>query len=373
MAFLLPTEVVVEPGSIADLYNYLNPFTAERAMLLYDAGIRRTRWPGIVIEQLNKAGIAVVEFDGIQPNPRLDTVDQAAQIARRADVDLIVGLGGGSVLDAAKAVSMLIRNRGRALKYEGRNLFSNPAAPFIAIPTTCGTGSEVTWVSVLSDPDTRRKISVKGDGMYPALAIVDADVLETLPPHLIAQTGIDALTHAVEAMIVRPANEISDGLARGAIRLILSDLPRLVSTPGDKDARESVMRASTLAGMAFGNADVGAVHCLSESIGGITDLGHGLLNAVLIAPVLAYQMDYIKEPLETILPDTDAGALLQIIENLVAEVGIPSFGSLEIDAVLYEEIALQASLNGSNSSNKMDLSAKDYLNILQSLTSVDAA
>ena len=367
MPFRLPTHVVLEPGSVAELSRYMNRFTAERAMLLYDPGLAKTKWPAIVRAQLNDAGIAVVEFDDIEPNPRVETVDRAARIARRADLNLIVGIGGGSVLDAAKAVSMLIRNRGDILKYEGRNLFPEPAAPFIAIPTTCGTGSEVTWVSVLSDPISRRKISIKGDGMFPALAIVDADVLETLPTTLIAQTGIDALTHAVETIIGKPANPVSDVLAREAVQLLVEHLPSLVKTPANSVAREAVMRASTLAGMAFGNADVGAVHCLSESIGGLTDLGHGLLNAVLIAPVLTYELEAIREPLGSILPGINAEAMLKIIRDIVTDAGIPSFAFLEINTNLYEELSVQAAQNGSNQSNRKTMSAANYRQILDSL------
>jgi alcohol dehydrogenase len=148
---------------------------------------------------------------------------------------------------------------------------------------------------------------------------------------------------------------------------LIGHLPTLVSTPSDPDAREAVMRASTLAGMAFGNADVGAVHCLSESIGGLTDLGHGLLNAVLIGPVLAYQMDAIREPLSSILPGVNAIKMLEMINSIVTEIGIQSFASLDIDPELFDDISIQAEQNGSNQSNRMTMSAADYRQILDSL------
>jgi len=358
---------VIEPGVLRDLVPYFDRFPAEKALLVFDPGLARSPWPKLVHKQLNDAGIAVIEFDAVEANPRVEAVDHLADIARTADVELIVGLGGGSVLDTAKAASMLINNKGSCAKYEGKNLFPKPSAPFIAIPTTCGTGSEVTWVSVLSDPASRRKLSVKGDGMFPALALVDADVLESLPTELIAQTGLDALTHSVEAIICSRANAISDILAREAVDLLLANLSDLVSDPTHSSARASVMRASTLAGMAFGNADVAAVHCLSESIGGLLDLGHGLLNAVLLTPVLAYQLDDISDQLDSVSEDYSAGELLSRIEQLTTDLGIPSFSSLNISEEMFPEIASMAETNGSNSSNRREMLADDYLAILRGL------
>lgn len=367
MPFHLPTKVVIEPGSLDRLGSHLNQFPAERALLMFDEGLSGTVWPGRVIAQLNDAGIAVVEFDAVEENPRVETVDQASNVARSADVELIVGIGGGSVLDAAKAVSMLARNRGGCTKYEGKNLFSEPSTPFIAIPTTCGTGSEVTWVSVISDPSTRRKISIKGNGMFPSVALVDADVLETLPVRLIAETGIDALTHALEAMTGRYANPISDVLARESVHLLLENLASLVENRGNTAARERVMRAATLAGIAFGNSDVAAVHCLSESIGGLLDLAHGLLNAILLVPVLHYQFDSISDRLAEISPKYSAPDLLREIELLIDTIRIPSFASLDISAEMFDLIAEMAERNGSNASNLREMKMRDYRKILDQL------
>jgi alcohol dehydrogenase len=367
MPFRLPTKVVIEPGVIRNLVPYIDRYPAERALLVFDPGLARTPWPKLVHKQLNDAGIAVIEFDAVEANPRVEAVDHLADIARSSDVELIVGLGGGSVLDTAKAASMLMNNKGSCAKYEGKNLFPEASAAFIAIPTTCGTGSEVTWVSVLSDPSARRKISIKGDGMFPSLALVDADVLETLPSQLIAETGLDALTHAIEAIVCRLANPVSDLLAREAVHLLLPNLPRLVSDPKDSRARESVMRASTFAGMAFGNADVAAVHCLSESIGGLLDLGHGLLNAILLAPVLMYQQDDISAQLDSVSPDFSGSELLTEIERLTRELEIPPFSSLNIPDEIFGDIATMAEMNGSNSSNRRVMVANDYLNVLHRL------
>ncbi len=367
MSFRLPTKVVIEPGVLHDLVPYFDRFTAEKALLVFDPGLARTPWPKLVHRHLNDSGIAVIEFDAVEPNPRVEAVDHLADIARASDVELIVGLGGGSVLDTAKAASMLINNKGSCAKYEGKNLFPEPSIPFIAIPTSCGTGSEVTWVSVLSDPGARRKISIKGDGMFPSLALVDADVLETLPTQMIAQTGLDAMTHAIEAMVCRLANPISDLFAREAVHLLLENLRALVRDPTNVDARATVMRASTFAGMAFGNADVAAVHCLSESIGGLLDLGHGLLNAILLVPVLTWQKRSILTQLDSVSADFSASELLAEMERLTIDLGIPSFSTLNIPSELFYDLAAMAEMNGSNSSNRQVMTSDDYLSILRNV------
>jgi alcohol dehydrogenase len=315
---------------------------------------------------------SVNSFDGVEPNPRTVTVDREAENARSAGVDLVVAIGGGSVLDAGKALSMLVTNEGSAREFEGRNRFTNPPTPFVAVPTTCGTGSEVTWVSVLSDPESKRKISIKGDGMFPTIAVVDADLIETLPPPLIAQTGLDALTHAMEAFVSRRANPASDALAAEAVRLLLANLALCVRNPEEARLREAVMRASTLAGMAFGNADVGAVHCLSESLGGLYDHPHGLLNALLLVPVFEYQFSEVHPRLEdlaarTLFPSADALSLLDAVLSLVDALDLPGFDTLNVPPDASSEIAQMAVANNSNASNPREMAASDYEAILGTL------
>lgn len=203
--------------------------------------------------------------------------------------------------------------------------------------------------------------------MFPSLALVDADVLETLPTQMIAQTGLDAMTHAIEAMVCRLANPISDLFAREAVHLLLENLRALVRDPTNVDARATVMRASTFAGMAFGNADVAAVHCLSESIGGLLDLGHGLLNAILLVPVLTWQKRSILTQLDSVSADFSASELLAEMERLTIDLGIPSFSTLNIPSELFYDLAAMAEMNGSNSSNRQVMTSDDYLSILRNV------
>ena len=275
---------------------------------------------------------------------------------------------------------MLATNELRIEQYEGKNRYANAPKPMIAIPTTCGTGSEVTWVSVLTSETTGTKLSVKGESMFPDQALVDADLLRTLPPKLIAWTGIDALTHALECLTCTAANPVSDALATQASSLIFRYLERAVSdTEGDDEAREAMARASTLAGLAFGNADVAAVHCLSEAIGGLYDTPHGLTNAILLTPLLRHHQPYIGRQLASLdralFPEggnlsTDDAAehFLTELEAFTRRLEVPDFKSLGVLEKDHGRLAEWAVRNGSNRSNPQPMSAATYRDLLGRLS-----
>lgn len=354
------------PGAISRLPEIIAEQAPEKVLLVTDPGIEHTGWPERIWKTLADREIETISFDDIEPNPRVSTVDRLAEWGREEGATLVVGLGGGSVLDAAKAAAMVIPNGGSAADYEGRNRYEKDPLPFIAVPTTCGTGSEVTWVSVLTHEERQAKISVKGESMFPAWAIVDSELLRTLPGRLVAWTGADALTHAIEATTCRVANPVSDALAATAISLLFRYLRRAAAdVAGDAEAREAVMRASTLAGLAFGNADVAAVHCLSETLGGRYDVPHGLANAALLAPVTRYNFPASKGKLATL--GESAEAVLQAIEELVRDLEIPDFRSLGIPEEDYPWIAERATQNGSNSSNSREMGPDEYLEVLKGL------
>jgi alcohol dehydrogenase len=380
--FRIPTRVVMAPGCLASLPEVVAEVLSargagkdpSRVLLVSDPGIEETGIPDQAWESLSEAGIETITFDDVEPNPRVATVDRLAAWGREEGAALVVGLGGGSVLDAAKAAAMLIPNPGSASDYEGRNRYPETPLPFVAIPTTCGTGSEVTWVSVLTDEARQAKISVKGESMFPAWALVDADLLRTLPAPLVATTGLDALTHALEAATCRLANPVSDALAREAIALLLRYLRRATNDIGrDVEAREQVMRASTLAGFAFGNADVAAVHCLSETLGGRYNLPHGLLNAVLLAPVLRHNFPAIEAKLSSLADDLplagerSAEGLVAEVEDLTRDLGVPAFRDFRILESDFPWIAERAAQNGSNSSNALEMTPEGYLEVLRGL------
>ncbi len=376
--FRVPTRVQVESGCLERAPELARSF-GRRALLAQDRGLESTPWPERLLEGLEAAGLEVEVFDEVEPNPRSATVERLATRLRKTRSEVVIGLGGGSVLDAAKAASMLATNVGSCVAYEGRNRFAERPLPFIAVPTTCGTGSEVTWVSVITVPERRAKISVKGEGMFPRYALVDADLLSTLPANLVAWTALDALTHALEATTGACANPASDALAERAIELLFRYLRRAArDVAGDAEAREGVMAASTLAGLAFGNADVAAVHCLSETLGGLYDVPHGLANAVLLAPVLRAHGASVEARLAGLVrvvagdgtgagPVAAAARVLDALDELAADLGTPAFGSLGVPEQDFPEIARRAVANGSNASNPRPMGEREYLELLERL------
>ena len=376
IGFRMPTRVHIAPGSAREVGALCRELGIARPLLVHDPGLGATEWPQRVAAWLRSSGCEATGFDDLEPNPRTTTAERCGAAAQEAGCDGIVALGGGSALDAAKAAAVLARQPGtKAASLAGKEKYQGTPLPLVALPTTCGTGSEVTWVSVLTDPEHRVKISIKGESMFPRLALVDADTLETLPTSWMAATGADALTHALEATTGTAANAVSDALAEQSILLLLEHLPAALD--GQRPARAEVMRAATLAGLAFGNADVGAVHCLSESMGGLYDVPHGLANAVLLVPVMASHRPFVDSRLAALerrinphcAADTAdaASAFLERLRVFVQRLEIPQYGALGVPTDDHSAIARAAVANGSNDSNPRVMDEAAYCAILDSL------
>jgi alcohol dehydrogenase len=314
-------------------------------------------------------------FDAVEQNPKHTTVNTAGEAVRKLAPDLVVGIGGGSVLDAAKAIALLATNPGNIEDYEGKEQYRFPPLPVLAIPTTCGTGSEVTWVSVVTHTERRFKMSIKGPHMFPAVALVDPDLLATLPPRLVAATGMDALVHAVEAYTVKPRTLLSNVLAQRAITLIFASLERaFLDIQGDGEARENIMLGSLVAGMAFCNSDVGAVHCISESVGALFDTPHGVANAVFLPWVMEFNLPVSAGRYADIarmvgISEQDdiqaAQELIQTIKDLSRKLEIPSLKQIGVPEDRFLEIAEKSFQNNSNPSNPREATAEDYRKILE--------
>ncbi len=377
MQFQNPTRVVFCSGSIAQLGKIVHEdLQAKNPFLVTDRGVEEAGIPRSVISQL--PGIQV--FNTIEQNPKHLTVDRGGEIVRQSRPDLIVGLGGGSVLDAAKAIALLATNPGNIEDYEGRGKYKIPPLPVLAIPTTCGTASEVTWVSVITHTERKFKMSIKGPLMFPAVALVDPDLLITLPPALVASTGMDALTHAVEAYTVKPASFMTDIFARESLFHIFGSIEaayRDIKT--NSEAREGLMKGSMLAGFAFGNSDVGAVHCLAESIGALYDIAHGVANAILLPYVMEYNLPVSTKKFAEIARivgiDTEddgeaARSLIRKVKDLSCTLNIPSFKELGINENDFPEIAQKSFENNSNPSNPREVLPQDYMDILSKASQI---
>jgi alcohol dehydrogenase len=375
MQFHMPAKIIFGSGVLSQLTTIVNDMNASDLFLVTDEGIIASGIVKLILSRL-ESSFHVNTFDAVEPNPKSTTINAGGEAVRSLQPDLVIGLGGGSSLDAAKAIALLATNPGSIELYEGRHKYRSPPLPMIAIPTTCGTGSEVTWVSVITDAKRRFKMSIKGPDMFPDVALVDPDVLITLPRPLLASTGMDALTHAIEAYTAIPRTVFTDTLAIKAMTLIFDSLLTAYNDITQPQQRESMMLASTLAGMAFGNSDVGAAHCIAETIGGLYDVPHGVANAMFLPAVMEYNLSaskeryaYIARFLRCIDQDdtTAAKALIEKIRLLSRELQIPSFSSLKIPESDFPEIAKRSVQNNSNGSNPRKVGIPGYLQILRSV------
>jgi len=284
--FVLPTTLVFGEGSRHEAGARAVELGVTRALLVSDAGVVAAGLTGEIAERLAEAGLGVARYDEVDPNPRVSSVDGARDLFLAEECDGVIAVGGGSVIDTAKAAALLVSDGGEVADYdftlaEPRTI-TRRIAPLVALPTTAGTGSEVTFWAVITDESRRAKLGLGGPLMAPHVALVDPELTYSLPPDITAYSGLDALTHAVEAYTATNAGPLSDLLAMRAIRLVTESLRTAVDDRADVAARRSMMLASTLAGAAFTNSDVGAVHCLAEIIGGMYDLPHGLVCAMYL-------------------------------------------------------------------------------------------
>jgi acyl-CoA reductase-like NAD-dependent aldehyde dehydrogenase/alcohol dehydrogenase class IV len=280
------TRVLSGPRSLARLYAELDALGKQRALVITDAGVVAAGLLARLREVLGPRVVAV--FDAVTQDSGLGVVDAAAAVGRAANADAIISLGGGSCIDTAKATAVALANGWRAIETIGMHHLPGPSTLHIAIPTTAGTGSEVTNVAVIKNENVGTKAYVLDNLVAPDLAILDPTLIVGLPPRMTAATGLDALTHAVEAYTARAANPMSDAQALHAIRLIARWLPRAVTHGADLEARAQMQTAATLAGWAISSSTVGLVHAMSHTIGARHGVPHGIGNGVLLPHVVRF-------------------------------------------------------------------------------------
>ena len=374
LKFCLPTRIFFGSGTVSLLKQIIEErFEASRLLLITDQGIVKSGIADRVISQF--PGIHL--FEDVEQNPKQTTINKAGEWVRRLKPRVIIGLGGGSSMDAAKAAALLATNPGKIEDYEGKGRYKSPPLPVIAIPTTCGTGSEVTWVSVITHTERKFKMSIKGPDLFPEVAVVDPDLLISLPSDLIASTGMDALTHAIEAYTVKAATSLTDIFARKALELIFSSVEKAYKdVEAEKEAREKMMLGSTLAGISFGNSGVGSVHCLSEAVGSLYDTPHGAANSIFLPFVMEVNLPLVEDRyadiarLAGIEEDDNAAAAQKLIEkvkSLSQSMNIPSLRDLGIRETEFAAIAEKAYQNNSNLSNPREAGVEDYVAILKKM------
>ena len=282
-------EVMRETGKI--IKDYLDP---QKILLVTDSGLKKTPMFDELCNSLRRDNVEYVEFSDIQPDPSSEMIEKGAGIAKDNKCTAVIGLGGGSAIDSAKGIALLMENPGSIKEYTGSNKIQSRPAPLVAIPTTAGTGSEVTPWIVVTDTKTMEKYAVADAFVIPQLVILDPSTTVSMPPHITAGTGMDALTHAIESYTNTCNNPVSEALSVEAIRLIGLDIRIAFSNGHNRIARTNMLHASLMAGMAFSNAMTGIVHALSMPCGARFHSPHGVTNAAILPH--AMEFSYISSP-----------------------------------------------------------------------------
>ncbi len=374
------TSVLFGQDTVRDLGAEAFELGAQNALVVTDKGIVQAGILEKVSESLTAAGINVAVFDEIDPNPGDKMILAGAQAARDQQADLIVGLGGGSPMDAAKGIAIMSTNDGPMDDYiEIKDAWPNPPPPVICVPTTAGTGAEVSLAAMINLTDKKRKRALFGASIQPALAVVDPCLTLGLPPHLTAQTGVDALCHAVEAYIAKFANPISDAIAEQAIKLAADNL-RAAYTHGDNlEARSNMLMASTMAVIACSSAGLGVVHSLAQTLGGFYNVPHGLSIVVCFPYGIGYNVSAQPEKCASIsrMLGTDtsgmsdeaaANSVVDALRTLNVELDIhddlQSLGFQEADLQELAEISVE---DGCTPTNLRPIDAEGFAGLFRSM------
>lgn len=363
--FFCPVKVIAGHAALEHIPFELSTLGSKRPLIITDKGVRANNLLA-PIEAAFESTDAVIGaiFDNVPPDSSLDTVRQAAQLYRDHHCDAIIAIGGGSVIDTSKATNILVSEGGDdLLKYSGAHNLPKALKPFFVIPTTSGTGSEVTMVAVVSDPEKNVKMAFASYYLMPHAAILDPRMTQTLPPHLTAMTAMDAMTHAVEAYTCMAANPLSDAYAFAAVKKVSQNLFKVLDTANDTEARLELAQASTMAGIAFSNSMVGLVHSLGHALGAVAHLPHGLCMNLFLPYVLEYNKSVNGDKIaELLLPLAGADIYAQTPVHLRADKAISTI--LTMRDRLYSQTKLPRTLRetGKVSEAQLDEIAEKALN-----------
>lgn len=354
--FFMPSVNLFGPGSVKEVGEQLKDLKVKKPLLVTDEGLNEIGIVEDIAEYIRDAGLDVVIFPKAQPNPTDENVAEGVEIYNKENCDSIVTLGGGSSHDAGKAIGIVVSNGGTIHDYEGVDMAEMPMVPLVAINTTAGTGSELTRFTIITDVERKVKMAIIDKHVTPTLSINDPDLMIGKPPALTAATGLDALTHAIEAYVSIDATPLTDALAIHTMKLIPKYLPRAVANGKDQEAREKMAYAQSLAGMAFNNAGLGYVHAIAHQMGGFYDFPHGVCNAILLPHVCRFNLIarterfaniayYLGENIEG-LSDYEAAELaIATIERISKDLNIPKgfkeMGAKEEDIPVLAENAMK--------------------------------
>ncbi|MDG9883885.1 L-threonine dehydrogenase [Pseudomonas sp. GD04058] len=332
--FFIPAVNIMGIGCLDEAMTAIVGYGFRKALIVTDAGLAKAGVAQRIAEQLAVRDIDSRVFDGAKPNPSIANVEQGLALLQREKCDFVISLGGGSPHDCAKGIALCATNGGRIADYEGVDRSTKPQLPLVAINTTAGTASEMTRFCIITDEARHVKMAIVDRNVTPILSVNDPALMVAMPKALTAATGMDALTHAVEAYVSTAATPITDACALKAIELISGNLRQAVANGQDLPAREAMAYAQFLAGMAFNNASLGYVHAMAHQLGGFYDLPHGVCNAVLLPHVQRFNAKVSAARLRDVAAalgvevaelnaEQGAAAAIAAIEQLSRDIDIP--------------------------------------------------
>ena len=349
--FVAP-EIILGDGSRNLINQYVLSLSGQNIFLVTDPGVIKAGWAGEITDNLKSAGLDVVIYDKVSPNPRSEEVMQGAEFYMENGCDLVVAVGGGSPMDCGKAIGAVVSNRCSVLELEGVDEVAMPAPPIICVPTTAGSSADVSQFSIINDEQKKSKFSIISKTMLPDLALIDPETTITMSPKLTAATGMDALCHAFESYVSNASSVITDMYALEATRLLAEYLPKAYANPDNIMYRDKVMLGSMYAGLAFSNASLGLVHSMAHSLGGYLDYPHGECNAQLLEHVVAFnypnaaqkykELEAAMSGKKTSNEGDPAGLiheLRSITNQLEIKIGLSSMGLKENDIKFLSENA----------------------------------
>jgi len=335
LRFSMPGQLIFGNGALAELPAAVQRLSAGRALVVTDAGLVKAGIAGRAMDALASGGVSATLYDGVTSDPDYGVVHDCLAFSRQADVQVVVGLGGGSSLDIAKLVSILLVHDTPVGDLPGVDRVPGPGLPKVLAPTTAGTGSEVTPIAVLSDTAAHLKKGVVSDYLYADIALIDPTLAAGLPPHVTAYTGVDALCHALEAYTNKHAQPFTDTIALEAMRLIGANLRRAVACGEDLAARYNLALASLYGGLCLGPVNTTAVHALAYPLGGSYDVPHGVANSLLLPYVMQFNLisnlgrfsdiaQALGRPVQGLPQRAAAAQAIEAVQELCADIGIVS-------------------------------------------------
>jgi len=368
--FILPAKIRYGKGMVKVLGEELRLLKTKKVMIITDIGLVKAGLVNRITDLIQAEGLSFITYDEIEANPKDYNVELASEIARKQSIDTIVAFGGGSPIDAAKAVAVLTKQGGKVRDYQGKGKIKDDCIPLIAIPTTAGTGSEVTFSSVITDTKEKYKFTIKSLAIAAKVAIIDPELTLTVPPMVTAATGIDALTHAIEGYTANCTEPIAEAVGLYAVEYIAKNIVEAVKNGENIEARDKMMMGSLLAGLSFSHADVASVHCMAEALGSMYDAPHGMCNAILLPYVMEYNLPSAEFKYARVAramgideKDDSKAAVkgIEYIKRLSKEIRLPGIKSLKINKEDVNLLAEMSVKNGSNESNPRNITKDDYI------------